>query len=135
PAALCSGRRDLGVGCDVDRRPCGRAGRFAPRLRSLAPMSASGYLLFISKPTGYELRERQGDLPGVGQEIEEDGGRLQVSKIGPYGVSCWRSSGATTYQAVPPRRAISWTRPCSAQSSASTAISSPLSSKTRASCP
>ena len=46
-------------------------------------MSASGYLLFISKPTGYELRERQGDLRGVGQEIEEDGGRLQVSKIGP----------------------------------------------------
>ncbi len=46
-------------------------------------MSASGYLLFISKPTGYELRERQGDLPGVGQEIEEDGGRLRVSKIGP----------------------------------------------------
>ena len=32
-------------------------------------MSTSGYLLFISKPTGYELRERQGDLPGVGQEI------------------------------------------------------------------
>ena len=46
-------------------------------------MSANGYLLFISKPTGYELRERQGDLPGVGQEIEDDGAQLRVSKIGP----------------------------------------------------
>jgi hypothetical protein len=46
-------------------------------------MSANGYLLFISKSTGYELRERQGDLPGVGQEIEDDGARLRVSKIGP----------------------------------------------------
>ena len=46
-------------------------------------MSANGYLLFISKPTGYELRERQGDLPGVGQEIEDDEARLRVSKIGP----------------------------------------------------
>jgi hypothetical protein len=46
-------------------------------------MSANGYLLFLSKPTGYELRERQGDLPGVGHEIEDDGARLRVSKIGP----------------------------------------------------
>jgi hypothetical protein len=46
-------------------------------------MSANGYLVFISKPSGYELRERQGDLPGVGQEIDEDGTRLRVSKIGP----------------------------------------------------
>jgi hypothetical protein len=46
-------------------------------------MSVNGYLVFISKPTGYELRERQGDLPGVGQEIDEDETRLRVSKIGP----------------------------------------------------
>lgn len=46
-------------------------------------MSANGYLVFISKPSGYELRERQGDLPSVGQEIDEDGARLRVSKIGP----------------------------------------------------
>jgi hypothetical protein len=48
-----------------------------------APMSVNGYLLFISKPTGYELRERQGDLPGVGEEIQEDGAGMRVSKIGP----------------------------------------------------
>jgi hypothetical protein len=46
-------------------------------------MSVNGYLLFVSKPTGYELLERQGDLPAVGQEIEEDGARLRVSKIAP----------------------------------------------------
>jgi hypothetical protein len=46
-------------------------------------MSANGYLLFISKPSGYELRSRDGVLPGVGEEIEEDGTRLRVSKIAP----------------------------------------------------
>jgi hypothetical protein len=46
-------------------------------------MSVNGYLLFISKPTGYELREREGDLPGVGEEIQEDGAQMRVSKIGP----------------------------------------------------
>jgi hypothetical protein len=46
-------------------------------------MSANGYLLFISKPSGYELRSRDGVLPGVGDEIDEDGTRLRVSKIAP----------------------------------------------------
>ena len=46
-------------------------------------MSTNGFLLFISKPTGYELRERQGQPPGVGEEIRENGTRLLVSKIGP----------------------------------------------------
>jgi hypothetical protein len=40
-----------------------------------------GYLLFISKPTGYELREREGDPPAVGEEVEDDELRLQVTKI------------------------------------------------------
>jgi hypothetical protein len=42
-----------------------------------------GYLLFISKPSGYELRERDGDPPAVGEELDEDGTRLRVSKIAP----------------------------------------------------
>lgn len=42
-----------------------------------------GYLLFVSKPTGYELRERDGDLPAVGEEVEDDELRLQVTKIAP----------------------------------------------------
>ena len=40
-----------------------------------------GYLLFISKPTGYELREREGDPPAVGEEVGDDELRLQVTKI------------------------------------------------------
>ena len=40
-----------------------------------------GYLLFISKPTGYELSERDGDPPAVGEEIVDDDLRVQVTKI------------------------------------------------------
>ena len=46
-------------------------------------MAADVYLLFVSKPTGYELRERDGDLPSVGDEIEADDVRLRISKIAP----------------------------------------------------
>jgi hypothetical protein len=48
-------------------------------------MNAQGkYLLFVSKPSGYELVERDGDLPEPGAEIElEEGARFTVSKIGP----------------------------------------------------
>jgi hypothetical protein len=42
---------------------------------------AEKYLLFVSKPTGYELRERDGDPPAVGAEIEEDDGAMRVSKV------------------------------------------------------
>jgi hypothetical protein len=47
---------------------------------------AQRYLLFIWKPTGYELVEREGDLPTPGAQLElgEDGAaRFFVSKIGP----------------------------------------------------
>ena len=45
---------------------------------------ADGYVLFLWKPTGYELLERQGDPPGVGEEIGTDNGRpLRVLKVGP----------------------------------------------------
>jgi hypothetical protein len=44
-------------------------------------MARDGYLLFVSKPTGYELREREGELPGVGDDVEEADGSLRVSKI------------------------------------------------------
>jgi hypothetical protein len=46
-------------------------------------MCVNGYLLFISKPSGYELLSRDSVLPGVGDEIEEDGTRQRVSKIAP----------------------------------------------------
>jgi hypothetical protein len=41
------------------------------------------YLLFVSKPTGYELRERDGDLPSIGDVVEDEDGRMRVSKIAP----------------------------------------------------
>jgi hypothetical protein len=41
------------------------------------------YLLFVWKPTGYELREQEGDLPQPGAEVDQDEGRFRVSKIGP----------------------------------------------------
>jgi hypothetical protein len=41
------------------------------------------YLLFISKPTGYELREREGDVPSVGSVLDEEDGRMMVTRIGP----------------------------------------------------
>jgi hypothetical protein len=41
------------------------------------------YLLFLSKPSGYELREQDGDPPGVGSHVEWDGETLRVTKIAP----------------------------------------------------
>jgi len=46
-------------------------------------MASNGYLLFVSKPTGYELREREGDPPEVGSVVEEEDGRLRVTKLAP----------------------------------------------------
>ena len=44
---------------------------------------ADGYLVFIWKPSGYELREESGSPPDVGSEIEADGARLRVTKVAP----------------------------------------------------
>lgn len=44
---------------------------------------ADSFLVFVWTPNGYELRERQGEPPAVGDELEENGTRLRVSKIGP----------------------------------------------------
>jgi hypothetical protein len=41
------------------------------------------YLLFVWKPTGYELRERDGDLPALGTVLDEEEGRMVVTRIGP----------------------------------------------------
>ena len=42
------------------------------------------YLLFIWKPTGYELREREGELPEVGAVLEEEeDGRMLITRVGP----------------------------------------------------
>jgi hypothetical protein len=41
------------------------------------------YLLFVWTPSGYELREEQGEPPAVGSEVEAANGRLRVTKIAP----------------------------------------------------
>jgi hypothetical protein len=41
------------------------------------------YLLFVWKPTGYELRERDGELPALGAVLDEEDGRMVVTRIGP----------------------------------------------------
>jgi hypothetical protein len=44
---------------------------------------ADRYLLFVTKPSGYELRERDGEPPSVGDVVEEADDRLRVTKIAP----------------------------------------------------
>jgi hypothetical protein len=42
------------------------------------------HLLFVSKPSGYELLERDGEPPAPGTAVElEEGHRFTVSKVGP----------------------------------------------------
>jgi len=44
------------------------------------------YLLFVWSPAGYELREQTGDLPSIGDRIEDGDRTLVIGKIGasPY---------------------------------------------------
>ncbi|MDE3191626.1 MAG: hypothetical protein KGL94_12500 [Acidobacteriota bacterium] len=44
---------------------------------------ADSHLLFVWKPSGYELREETGDVPAVGAAVERDGELLHVSKVAP----------------------------------------------------
>jgi hypothetical protein len=46
-------------------------------------VSDGKHLLFVWRPTGYVLEERDGDPPVVGAEVELDGDRQRVSKVGP----------------------------------------------------
>jgi hypothetical protein len=43
----------------------------------------AAHLVFISKPSGYELAERQGDAPAAGSEVDEGEARFLVSKVAP----------------------------------------------------
>lgn len=44
---------------------------------------AGKHLLFITRPTGYELSEREGEppAPGADFELEDGGGRFVVTKV------------------------------------------------------
>jgi hypothetical protein len=41
------------------------------------------HLLFVWKPSGYELRETDGAAPAVGAVVEVDDTEEQVVKVGP----------------------------------------------------
>jgi hypothetical protein len=41
------------------------------------------HLRFVWTASGYELREREGNPPSVGEEVEENEKRLRVTKIAP----------------------------------------------------
>lgn len=44
---------------------------------------ADGYLLFIWKPSGYELRDASGEPPNIGDEVDADDTKLRVTKVAP----------------------------------------------------
>ena len=46
---------------------------------------AGKHILFVSRPTGYELVEREGDPPALGTQVdlEENGARFEVVKVAP----------------------------------------------------
>jgi hypothetical protein len=39
------------------------------------------YLVFLWRPSGYELVEREGAPPSVGDVVDEDGGQMTVIKV------------------------------------------------------
>lgn len=41
-----------------------------------------GYLLFVWSPSGYTIREMEGDPPPLGHEFEEGEQTLVINKIG-----------------------------------------------------
>jgi hypothetical protein len=45
--------------------------------------SRNGHLLLIWSPSGYTLREAEGEPPPLGHEFDDDGRTLVVTKIGP----------------------------------------------------
>jgi hypothetical protein len=44
---------------------------------------ADKHLLFVTKPTGYELVERDGDPPTPGEAVEVEDVSYTVTKVGP----------------------------------------------------
>jgi hypothetical protein len=41
------------------------------------------YLLFVWKPSGYELIQQDGEPPAIGARVEVDGNLLEVTKLAP----------------------------------------------------
>jgi hypothetical protein len=49
----------------------------------MADSNGTGYLAFVWTATGYELQQREGELPLVGAEVEDERGRYRVTKVAP----------------------------------------------------
>ena len=47
-----------------------------------AAEAAAGHLLFVWRPSGYQLVERDGEPPAPGTAIEEGDSRFHVTKVG-----------------------------------------------------
>ena len=45
-------------------------------------MAENGYVVFVWKTSGYELQEREGAPPRLGDVVEEGGTPLVVTKVG-----------------------------------------------------
>lgn len=46
-------------------------------------MAQDGYLLFVWKPSGYELEKRSGSPPAVGEDVEIGEQTQRVIKVAP----------------------------------------------------
>lgn len=46
-------------------------------------MSDNGHVLFVWSTGGWELRDRDGEAPELGDRIDVDGTELVVTKVGP----------------------------------------------------
>jgi hypothetical protein len=42
----------------------------------------AAFLLFVWSPTGYTIRELEGELPHVGEEFDDDGRTIVINKVG-----------------------------------------------------
>ena len=68
----------MGGASAVPRLP----GRFRVEHLELRGMADGKHLVFVTKPTGYELHERDGEAPTTGSDVEVDGeGRFRVAKV------------------------------------------------------
>ncbi len=46
-------------------------------------MADGQHLLFVWRATGYELRERDGEVPELGAEVDDADVRMRVVKVAP----------------------------------------------------
>ncbi len=70
---------------EAGQSPPSRRGCPSPiyHLQAMENGDGSGHVVFVWSPTGYTLRDAEGEPPPVGHELEEEGRTLVVTKVGP----------------------------------------------------